>query len=96
MIVIKGESREALERKGNRAIDLADNWCKQNKLEISVPKSGQILLKGDKEINMERRRPTIRLRGTTLQGFKATKYLGVTLATGQRYIDHLARVANES
>ncbi|KAL7289445.1 hypothetical protein TKK_0016640 [Trichogramma kaykai] len=43
MIVIRGNSREALEREGNRAIGLADNWCKQRKLEISVPKSDQIL-----------------------------------------------------
>ncbi|CAB0034409.1 unnamed protein product, partial [Trichogramma brassicae] len=75
MIVIRRESRGALEREGNRAIDLADNWCKQRKLEMSVLKSGQILLKGDKEINMDRRRPTIRLRAMTLQGLKATKYL---------------------
>jgi Reverse transcriptase (RNA-dependent DNA polymerase). len=46
LIIINGNSRNEIETKANRALQLITDWCKEHKLTVSINKSKAMLMKG--------------------------------------------------
>ncbi|CAB0033464.1 unnamed protein product [Trichogramma brassicae] len=92
IIVILGDSRRELEARADHILKLVHKWCLENKLAISVPKSGKIMLKG----KLEGRLPTARLDGQSLKSLNPVKYLGLYVGEELSFAEHASRIANES
>ncbi|CAB0037853.1 unnamed protein product [Trichogramma brassicae] len=92
IIVILGGTREELEAKADRILTMVHKWCLENKLAISVPKSGKIMLKG----KLKGRLPTARLDGQSLKSLDPVKYLGLYVGKELNFAEHASRIACES
>ena len=90
MVVIKARNRKEIEAKGQRAFDIICRWCKENKLEISIPKSGFIYLKGWLK---DTKRNKIILEGERLQHLSDTKDF-VTLSERLKVENHVLDVTS--
>lgn len=79
VILISGNSRRLLEARGQEAMLIAENWCLQNKMELSVKKTEMMLCEGKLNAN---RPPLIKLSGRQVPLVEEFKYLGITFEYG--------------
>ena len=76
VVVIKGNSRNQIEQKGNNITTALTSWCKNNKLQVSAEKTKYVLFKGKLNRN---RGPIIKINNKTIKREEHFKYLGITL-----------------
>lgn len=96
VMVIKGRTRKQLEKNGQRAIDIADKWCKKFKMKLSERKTEMMLCKGKLSID---RPPTIKMANKQIAFVEEFTYLGVTLQYGIMGLKaggHVRRVSEKS
>ena len=92
-IIVKGNSRKALELKANEVTSILNSWCTKQKLVLSVTKSHMILLKGFLDI---RRPPTVKIGSRSLRMVSESRYLGVTYGTRMNITPHINYIYNKS
>ncbi|BES87390.1 Reverse transcriptase (RNA-dependent DNA polymerase) [Nesidiocoris tenuis] len=73
-LVIKGNSRKELERKGQEAINIVQAWCKEVKMRLSATKTVMTLIKG--RLDTERP-PALKVDGARIRYEKVTRILGL-------------------
>ena len=92
LVIVSGNSREALRVRGQAAVTAVSEWCGRKKLQLSAEKTEMLLVKGDLDI---RRPPTIRLNGRGIKMQPVIKYLGVHLETGLKMDTHVRKVSEK-
>lgn len=96
VIIIKGNSREEIELKCQRALNVAQNWCSRNKMKLSETKTVMMMLKGKLDT---KRPPQVKLLQKSIKMVEEFKYLGVTFHAGTKGLKagrHLQNVSNKS
>lgn len=96
VVIVIGNSRREIEARGQEAIDLANNWCKFYKMELSAKKTEMMLLKGKMSAT---RNPLIGLDEKRIGRVEKFKYLGVTLEAGERGLragEHVENICDKS
>lgn len=90
--VVSGNSRMELQRKIQRLASIVVEWCEYQKLKVSVPKSGLILLKG----KIQTTRPLIvKMYGQSLKGLREKKFLGVTFQKRLKVGSHIEALTSK-
>lgn len=83
VIIITGNTRRELEKNGQTAIDIANNWCVQHKMSLSPSKSVTMLIKGS--LNLDRA-PKITLKNKNMRMVKEFRYLGINFRSGMKVL----------
>ena len=89
LIIINGNSRNEIETKANRALQLITDWCKEHKLTVSINKSKAMLMKG---IFHTERLPNIKIGEQKIKYVNEYKYLGVLLDSKLNFIPHVKKI----
>lgn len=91
-LVVSAPSRDALQARLNECLRTVDEECKSNKMEIAVPKTKIVLVKG----KTDRRHPIrVRLRSDMIQCQTEMVYLGVVISHGFNMAPHVHHITNK-
>lgn len=93
VIVVEGDSRVELERRGQEAVNALQRWAASNKLAISTSKTMTMLLKGRLDVE---RPPRIFVAGQRLTLVPQLKYLGVLVTERLAFQEHLSAIAESA
>lgn len=85
VVMIEGESRSELERKGLLIMNVINEWGQSVGVEVSSSKTEMMLLKGI----LRGRYPTIRMNERALRYSKQVRYLGVTMNERMSFLVHV-------
>lgn len=95
LLVVGGNSRRALERTGQRAVDLVAQWFRDNHLHLSTSETILRHFKAPhRRALFQGRPPHIRLQGVTLHMPPTVVYLGVTFGRMFSITPHLTALAD--
>jgi hypothetical protein len=89
IILVAGNARIELQKKGQEADTRVSNWCSRKKLALSASKTEMLLLKG--ELDAERP-PIIKINGKSIRREQAIKYLGVYFENGLKINKHIEEI----
>lgn len=89
LILIEGQSRDVLERKGEEAMRIVCEWGSNVGVDVAMDKTVMMLLKGKLSRN---RPPLIRSGGVSLRYVTEVRYLGITMSERMNFMVHLAHV----
>jgi hypothetical protein len=93
IILVAGNARTELQKKGQEAVTRVSNWCSRKKLALSASKIEMLLLKG--KLDAERS-PIIKINGKSIHREQAIKYLGVHFENGFRITKHVEETTNKA
>jgi len=93
VILVYGNSRIELERKGQIAIDRMTQWCHTNKMSLSAEKTVLLQLKGKFD---NRRPPKITLNNCSIKMVKTVRYLGVDFDERMGTSTHVKRICENA
>jgi hypothetical protein len=93
IILVAGNARTELQKKGQEAVTCVSNWCSRKKLALSASKTEMLLLKG--KLDAERP-PIIKINGKSIRRKQAIKYLGVHFENGFRITKHVEETTNKA
>lgn len=86
-IMLHGESRLELERKGEEAMRMVTRWGSNVGVSVAMDKTVTMLLKGKLSLS---RPPHIKIDGASLKYVTQVKYLGITMSERMGFDPHLA------
>ena len=88
-LIIHGKSRDDLQNKANKAIEVIQNWCQNSGLQLAEEKSIGILFFHTLKFP---NRIIIKINDKNIQFKKETKYLGIWLDEDLTFIPHFKKV----
>ena len=91
LLLVSANSRMELERKTNLALEVVENWSRDNRLRISPEKTKAMLLKG-----VLARKPAVKMNGRNLEMVVQHTYLGVIIDEKLSFRNHLVQAANKA
>ena len=89
LILIEGQSRAELERKGEQVMREVSEWGNRVGVEVSRDKTVMMLLKGTLSLS---RPPVIRFGDVSLRYVTQVKYLGITMSERMSFLLHFSVV----
>ena len=92
VILIAGNTRNELQKKGQEVVTRVPTWCTRKKLTLSEQKTEMLLVKG--KLDAERP-PIIKISGRNVRMEQAIKYLGVHLEGGLKVNKHVEAITGK-
>ncbi|CAB0007509.1 unnamed protein product, partial [Nesidiocoris tenuis] len=92
-IILEAESRAELEERGQAAMEVVSEWCRQVKMKLSAQKTTMLLVKGALD---NRRPPKIKVDGTSLKMAEEARILGVVVDQRLGFASHVRYVSQKA
>lgn len=86
LLMIKGKTRNEVEKTGNEAIKLVSNWAEKYNINISQEKTKILQIRRPKYL---KRQPIIKLNNKSIKAETTIQYLGITIDETLSFLPHL-------